>query len=100
MTAKAKWRGHDIESVNKTWRYSDTKQNVSENQRRKCGHCENEETKEGHDACLGTLPGIMNACCGHGVEGDAYVQYPSGDCMRGIEAVEAIHFLKEHRDSK
>jgi len=28
-------------------------------------------TPEGHDACLGKLPGVGAACCGHGVD-DAY----------------------------
>lgn len=34
---------------------------------RPCTRCEKYPTKEGHDACLGTLPGIKYACCGHGV---------------------------------
>lgn len=25
-------------------------------------------TPDGHDACLGELPGVKYACCGHGVE--------------------------------
>lgn len=34
---------------------------------RPCPRCGRPPTPEGHDACLGTLPGIRSACCGHGV---------------------------------
>lgn len=41
-----------------------------------CDHCWLGPTPEGHDGCLGTLPGpIMNACCGHGNSSQAYIQY-------------------------
>lgn len=29
-----------------------------------CGRC---PTEEGHDACIANLPGVLFACCGHGV---------------------------------
>ncbi len=45
-----------------------------------CHHCGLDKTPEGHDGCLGTLPGdVMNACCGHGVTAFAYIQYEPGD---------------------
>lgn len=34
-----------------------------------CRHCQMERTPEGHDPCLGTLPGVQYACCGHGTRG-------------------------------
>jgi len=41
-----------------------------------CAICKLTPTPEGHDGCLGTLPGpIMNACCGHGRDSQAYIQY-------------------------
>ena len=41
-----------------------------------CVTCNKPPTPEGHDGCLGTLQGnIMNACCGHGEERMAYIQY-------------------------
>ena len=40
-----------------------------------CGYCGKDNTPEGHDGCLGTLPGLMNACCGHGIESGTYVQF-------------------------
>lgn len=77
MTAHTTDRGHQIELVNGAWRFEDTKEPTVGN-RRPCGYCDRPETVEGHDACLGTLPGVLNACCGHGVDRDAYVQMKDG----------------------
>lgn len=45
-----------------------------------CGHCGLDATPEGHDGCLGTLPGdVMNACCGHGNNDSAYIQFNHDD---------------------
>ncbi len=35
---------------------------------RECLRCGRMPTKDGYDACLGQLPGVTSACCGHGVE--------------------------------
>ena len=40
-----------------------------------CGHCKKHRTKEGHDGCIGALKNVMNACCGHGENKVAYVQF-------------------------
>lgn len=54
-----------------------------------CVKCGKGPTVEGHDGCLGTLPGdIMNACCGHGNDDQAYIQYWGGEIVTGYEAVE------------
>lgn len=63
-----------------------------------CGHCGLSRTPEGHDGCIGTLPGVTNACCGHGgtAEG-AYVQFSFGsrpfvdNCLRDDAALAFIH---------
>jgi len=53
-----------------------------------CIHCKKGPTAEGHDGCLGTLPGpIMNACCGHGSVNIAYIQYWNGSRIAGAEAI-------------
>ena len=54
--------------------------------RAKCGLS---PTVEGHDGCLGTLldKQIMNACCGHGDDSYAYIQYWNGNIIRGNEAI-------------
>lgn len=54
----------------------------------RCVYCGLLPTEEGHDGCLGTLPGpIMNACCGHGRDQQSYIQYWDSEDLRGGDAV-------------
>lgn len=62
-----------------------------------CIKCGKPPTPEGHDGCLGTLPAVMNACCGHGRDDIAYVQYLDGSIAHGEEALIQIEKLKEFR---
>lgn len=84
---KSTYRGHEIYENDGLWFYLDDNMPVS-GTLRECGHCGKENTKEGYDACIGHLNGVMNACCGHGMDSAAYVQFPSGKVIRGIEALE------------
>lgn len=95
MTVKSKHRGHDIIHVEEGWVYADNNTLVSEEPWRKCGACDLPQTKEGHDGCLGTLPDVMNACCGHGEDKEAYVQFWDKSCIRGEEALEYQYYHKE-----
>lgn len=62
-----------------------------------CVICKKGPTKEGHDGCLGTLPGpIMNACCGHGNDNLAYIQYWDSPRIGGQEAIQEIKRLKSY----
>ena len=65
MTAISHIRGHQIEYHNE-WIYSDTKESASIE--RPCIRCGEYPDEEGHDACLGHIIGVKNACCGHGVK--------------------------------
>ncbi len=85
MAAISMWRGHKIQEINEQWVFVDTGEPVADSDR-PCGYCHKYRTSEGHDACLGTLPGVQNACCGHGQIDDAYVQMPSGTITQGREA--------------
>lgn len=70
-----RWRGHVIVKDERgRWVYKEDGTLVSGDPDRACGHCGEPNTPEGHDACLGTLPSVANACCGHGSPGEAYVQ--------------------------
>lgn len=40
-----------------------------------CQHCPLPARSDDIDPCLGRLPGVMNACCGHGTTSDAHVQF-------------------------
>jgi hypothetical protein len=74
---KSTWRGNSIVLKHGEWVYTDTGGLVSDDPHRACGRCGCPPTAEGHDACLGTIRGAMNACCGHGNDNEAYVQYAS-----------------------
>jgi hypothetical protein len=39
-------------------------------------------TPKGHDPCLANLPGVVNACCGHGVC-FPYATLKNGFCLTG-----------------
>lgn len=97
MAEGLSYRGHKIELHEGVYVYSDTKQPVPGNVNRACGHCGLENTKEGHDGCLGTLPYVMNACCGHGNDSDAYVQGLDGYSVHGKDARVIIYLLKQMR---
>lgn len=58
-------RGWSIKIKNGQWVYKDNEKPIDKN--RPCKKCERPPTKEGYDACLGYLPGVKYACCGHGV---------------------------------
>lgn len=90
--AKSYLRGHEIEFVNGEWVYSDAKTPTAGNER-SCGYCKKENTIEGHDGCLGTLKGLMNACCGHGRTSQAYVQFLDGHSIHGKDAVTVQEIL-------
>lgn len=61
-----------------------------------CSHCGMNRTPEGHDGCIGKLPGVMNACCGHGANGSGiYVQLLDSTTIRGKDATTLINILKK-----
>lgn len=93
MAARSPWRGYVIELGSKGWAYLDTGE-LTVGSKRPCGLCHKPPTVEGHDACLGTLAGVVNACCGHGVEGMVYVQLEDGPILRGQAARKFIRDTK------
>ncbi len=93
---KSKYRGHEIEEKKGVWIYSDINKSV-ESIKRPCGTCGQYRTKEGYDACLGKLPGLVNACCGHGNIQEAYIQFLNGICVHGKYAILIIKILKRSK---
>ena len=84
-------RGHKIEVIEGKFVYIDTKESTIENYKlRPCGICGLFNTNDGHDGCLGTLPNVMNACCGHGQERGAYIQYWNGSTVQGKRALKEM----------
>ncbi len=82
--------GHKVISTDEgtTWIYADNGDPVYDTDdnflgsRRKCPQRDLTKRSDGHDPCLRTLPGVKNACCGHGVE-DGYLQLDMGICITG-----------------
>ena len=98
MVARSKYRGNKIIYENDMWVYEDTKLSVAGTHNNvPCGNCGRKSTDEGHDACLGTLIGVRNACCGHGEIKEAYVQFLDGECIRGEDAVVILDILKKYK---
>ena len=85
MNKEYKWRsylnGAEVYYEDGEWYYSDNSESAKETKRRECPACGKMPTKEGHDACLGTLPGVKHACCGHGVE-EGYIMFENGVVIR------------------
>jgi hypothetical protein len=59
-------------------------------------------TSEGYDACLGFIPGVESACCGHGVE-EPYQMTKLEQAITAVQEDIDIHrrwadFAKSHPD--
>jgi hypothetical protein len=86
-------RGHKVtwDATARTWRYADGEAVTPYTQLdRACTKCGLPPTPEGHDACIANLPGVRNACCGHGHTEDAYVSFDNGHVRRGAQAIAAM----------
>ncbi len=87
----AYYRGHKIQLRKGIWYFHDTNINIESFKNIYCGYCGRHQTKNGHDGCIGILKNVMNACCGHGIDDEAYIQYLDGVCVRGKEALIIIN---------
>lgn len=86
-------RGHPIYFDGDEWRYVDDDSPTS-NTYRNCGICKLPNRSDGHDACIGVLQNVTNACCGHGDVKSAYVQFDYGYTIRGLKAIGYINAVK------
>lgn len=101
MAASDYYYGYPTSYVDGELRFDDTGEPVTTTYKsRPCGHCGLMATPEGHDGCLGALPGVMNACCGHGGKSTnkPYVQFRDGTDLTGDEAIREIRRLKNDND--
>jgi len=88
----SRFRGHKIENTENGWVFCKSRKPVEENVA--CGNCGAHSTPDGYDSCIGELPGLMNACCGHGQTGEAYVQFWNGSIVAGASAKVIMEELK------
>lgn len=82
-------RGHRMMRVGNDWVYCDTGKTYQDDRgwERPCGKCGLATTPEGHDPCIANLPGVANACCGHGTQ-QGYIQFWDGRVIRGDFSIE------------
>ena len=85
VVGNSRWRGWQIcyDEHEELWYYEDTGQAVKDNPQRTCGFCQMEQTND-HDPCIANLPGVQNACCGHGDRESSYIQFEDGRIVRGF----------------
>lgn len=56
-------------------------------------------TSEGHDPCLANLPGVIHACCGHGVD-EGYLMLENGVIIRGRFDRPSLSPAKDGEDAR
>lgn len=71
----------------KKWLYADNEAPIDD-EIRPCVKCGCIQEKGQPDTCLGTLPGVKFACCGHGDINGAYITFENGVTVRGFNRVE------------
>lgn len=76
--------GHDIiTDKDGVTRYCDDLSEVTADNLRPCPRCNLNPTDfGGHDPCMAALPGVRNACCGHGKD-EAFVEFEDGRMILG-----------------
>lgn len=84
--SKRKDTFYQNKNENPIWRYADNDALFKE-EKRPCIRCNNYATDKGHDYCIKNLPGVRNACCGHGVK-EGYIAFEDGTVIRGQFEVE------------
>ena len=87
MTARSRHRGHRIKWAGHKWVFTDWSDPTmfKYGKERPCTRCDN--LSDGPDRCLGRLPYVRQACCGHGCPEDAYFVFDNGVEVRGADAV-------------
>lgn len=81
MTATTHVFGHLAE-----WVYADTREPVGAGDSRPCPTCGRLPNADGIDPCIGYLPWMQAACCGHGI-GPPWVITNDGEYVEGWENI-------------
>lgn len=106
MVAKSRIRGHEIyyDPKLEVWKYVEDDSLVnkvelnfnneySDELDKRCPRCKMINKFDAPDYCLGYLPGVSNACCGHG-ENEGYISFTNGITVRfkdlRIEGIEGL----------
>ena len=86
MSIKSHFRGHPTIHVDGKWIYEDTRSRSGFDFEirpcKKCGKIFEGSNNGNTDPCLGELPGVDNACCGHGIPEESYIRFKNGVVIR------------------
>lgn len=76
--------GHDIVTdKDGVTRYCDDLSVLDKNNLRHCAKCGRDPNEyNGDDPCMAGLPGVRNACCGHGID-EAFIEFEDGRIVIG-----------------
>jgi hypothetical protein len=89
--------GRKIYSIDEVWYWADDKTPIGDSWR-SCPHCKKDpaaDCEDPPDPCLGWLPGVKFACCGHGYTNRAYVLLEGeSNYRRGKDALMIIERLR------
>lgn len=73
--------GYPIYYSPEGWKYEDNDKLIH-TEKRPCKKCGCKMPEYGPDPCLGNLPGVDNACCGHGKQDQAYIRFSNGTIIK------------------
>ena len=83
------FRGHPTVCIGGEWLYEDTQTPAGFcgeiRPCKRCGKVFDGSNAGKADPCLGELPGVDNACCGHGEKSQAYIRFTNGVIIHGFE---------------
>ena len=86
MPAISHFRGHSTIFLDGVWVYMDTKERAGFGYEvrpcKKCGLVFEGSNMGDTDPCLGELPGVDNACCGHGIRAESYIRFKNGKVIK------------------
>ena len=104
MTQLSSWRGHPVkwDEKRKEWLFCDTGEPAHTGYGKrpcvKCGRVFHGSNHGDADPCLGELPGVDNACCGHGNKDDSYIRFTNGVIVEGFTVAKESEKLRSERE--
>ena len=98
-TTKTNCRGHWLfyDDISKEWYHGETHEKYTPelDKRLVCTKCNKLPAENGHDACMMNVPNVAFACCGHGVENQAYLKYEDGTIKNFKTTEEILEYIKQ-----
>lgn len=92
-------RGHWLlyDEITKEWYFESTGEKYSDelDMNLICPKCNMKPHSNGHDACMVNVPNVEYACCGHGIENQAYLKYNDGTTKYFKTTEEILNYIKQ-----